>query len=121
MRRCWTFEEIEILKARYPRDSTRAIADDLERTVSAIEVRANKMGLKKVDLFWTPEQRKKFRELYPHTPNKELTKIFGRTLYAIQHRADVEGLYKKPEDRNGKTEWPQDICRVSIPGWGCVV
>jgi len=46
-RRLWSKEEMGLLKKLFPHKKTREVADQLERSVKAVEMKATKMKLRK--------------------------------------------------------------------------
>jgi Holliday junction resolvase-like predicted endonuclease len=112
--RKWSKEEIEKLIEMYPNHSAFEIAQVLNRTLESVQVKADRLGLRKSheyfvkkgkekgkrsallrgDKVWSELELEKLKKLYPVTPTKELAKIFGCTIDAIRGQAWLLKLRK---------------------------
>jgi len=110
----WSREEVNGLIEIYPFHSALEIAQKLGRSVTSIENKAKRLGLKKNgeyiaqkakesgkrssllrgDKVWTEEDIRKFVQLYPTTPNEELARMFGCSEKAIRGQAWLLHLRK---------------------------
>lgn len=95
MKRLWTEEEINILKRMFPNSKRGDIESKIDRTWKAIEVKAEKLGIKRnTKNFWNEEEKELFKVLYPIMSNKELSNRFNRTVGGIVQQAVRLGITK---------------------------
>ncbi len=102
MERVWTEEEIAYLKIAYPTVYTKDIAKKLNRSVCAVQLKANKIGLKKETGWshgrpakrWTQDEDEFLKRHYEKDPHKEIAKKLGRTVKAVRRRVGMLGIKK---------------------------
>lgn len=97
--RPWTPMEVGILTEMYPTNTLAEIAKRINRTETAIQVRACKMGLHKVKHpryhYWTPQMLKLLTTYFPTMFNKPLAKWIGVSLRTMLRKARELGLEKQ--------------------------
>ena len=79
MNKEWTQRDLDILRRDFPVLPCREIADKLGRTLQAVYVKANKLGLKKEHegILWTPRMLKMLKDFFPVMFNKPLAAWIG--------------------------------------------
>lgn len=101
MRRPWKHWELETLKNQYERRSLNELAQMLDRTVSSVAVKANKLGLKKSQnpckIKWTERQLDNLRRYYPHEFNDVAALMCGVSIRTLIRKARELGLTKDPD------------------------
>ena len=108
----WSDQELATLCARYPHDKAEAIADDLNRPLSAVYARAHLLGISKSDEFlssrasgrldgsespwdrWTDEDLATLYRRYPHEKTGFIARDLNRTVNSCYARAKLDGLRK---------------------------
>lgn len=100
----WTQRDLDILRRDFPVLPCREIADKLGRTLQAVYVKANKLGLKKEHegIQWTPRMLKMLKDFFPVMFNKPLAAWIGVSERSLIRKARSLGLEKRPgflEDR----------------------
>lgn len=107
----WTDKEIEILEEKYPNSLNREIADELKRTRSSIENKANRLGLKKEDMSkllekrsksrrWTDEELNYLKENYSEKTLEEIGNVLSRTREAVRSKKRKLDLKGKEISKN---------------------
>lgn len=97
MARRWKLSEIRYLQENYGKLHTRSIAEELGVSVSAVQQKAFKLGLKgrdpnRVDL--TTEQTFWLKRNFPHVSNKVCAMILGCGYRTVIRKARHMGLEK---------------------------
>ena len=62
-RRLWTKDEDDLLRQKYPNESTDSIAADMGRTTSSIYARVASLGLHKSDFFLAQKRTENAQKL----------------------------------------------------------
>ncbi|MDF1547144.1 MAG: HNH endonuclease [Bacteroidales bacterium] len=91
--KAWTLKEILFLEHHYKTMTVAKIAQELKRTKSAVQSKANDLGLRKL-LTWTNEMDKVVKELYPIMSASQVAKKLNTTKNAIKNRANVLKINK---------------------------
>jgi hypothetical protein len=100
-REAWTEAEDELIRNYYPASKPSNFRDQHlpNRTIAAIQVRANRIGVKQLPAFhqadmWTESEDEIIRNLYPTTPAQEIhmSHLQHRTIQAIMKRANILGI-----------------------------
>lgn len=93
--RPWHPEETEMLRRRYPLESTRAIAQDLRRSYEAVKSRATVLGLTKASRRpWAASEFALMRQRYPHESTSVIATALNRPISQVYQCADRLGLAK---------------------------
>ncbi len=80
----WTDERTEILRKLFPYTDNAEIADQLDITERAIRSKAQVLGIKKVDRYWSNKDCKWLIKNYPILPLKDIMQHFPqKTKWAI--------------------------------------
>jgi hypothetical protein len=91
--------EVGILTEMYPTNTLAEIAKRINRTETAIQVRACRMGLHKLQHpryhYWTPQMLKLLTTYFPTMFNKPLAKWIGVSLRTMLRKARELGLEKQ--------------------------
>jgi len=98
----WTKEEEKILKKMYPTETSKNIADVLERSISAVKKRIDKMGLKKpqpANSHWSIKEEEILREMYATKKTRLIEDAIGRSRASIRNKASSLGLIKPRASR----------------------
>jgi hypothetical protein len=88
--RPWTPGEDDQLRQLYPTTTARELGELLDRTVPAVRVRAEKLGLttpRELPRIWTKEEDAVVRKLYGKKTAVEIGKTINRTQFAVIARA----------------------------------
>jgi predicted transcriptional regulator len=98
----WSKQELTLLKKLYPDNSTRDIANELGRTVSAVQKKAGKLGLRKSIRVWSKRELNLLKKLYPSRMAQQIADQIGRPVQATRKRIVKLGLKKRLrlEDRH---------------------
>lgn len=104
MNKEWTYKDLEILRRDFPVLPCAELARKLGRTLQAVYVKANKLGLKKEHegILWTPRMLKMLKDFFPVMFNKPLAAWIGVSERSLIRKARSLGLEKRPgflEDR----------------------
>lgn len=93
----WTCKELDLLRRNYQKMSNQELADMLGRSLSATNMQAYKMGLKKKNygIDWTPQMLKLLRDFFPSMFNKPLAKWIGVSQRTMIRKARELGLQKR--------------------------
>ena len=89
----WTGKEQQYLRRHYGKKGSRAIAEFLGKGLVAVEVKAQKMKLRRI--YWTKEEDKEFKKLYPLHSNSWLSRKFKRSPSTLWEKGQKLGLSKK--------------------------
>lgn len=100
----WTYKELDLLRTNYTKMTNQELAQLLKRTVSAVNMKAYLLGLKKghYGTKWTPQMIKTLTDFFPHMFNKPLGKWLGVSQRTMLRKARELGLEKRDgflEDR----------------------
>ena len=91
----WTSDDIKLLKRLYPRGNIKALADRLNRPLTAVRQKAYDMGMKTDTYgFWTDNELKILKEGFPDKRTEALAKRFGRSPGSVKTKARQLGLKK---------------------------
>jgi hypothetical protein len=98
--RTWTPQEIELLKELYPIKKANELAQLLNRSVNAIQLKAERLGIPKKHhfsygkqvRFWAEEDFKKLKKWYGKIPVSEIAKRLNRSKKTILFYAKKLGL-----------------------------
>lgn len=93
----WNAVEVGKLAEIFPVMPTRDVAAILGRSVTAVSVKAAKLGLKKsfpAGIVWTEEQLKLLRKFFPTMFNRDLAKLLGVSQRTMSRKAAELGLEK---------------------------
>ena len=97
--KAWTPLETGILTEMYPTKSLAEIAKRINRTETAVQVRACKIGLKRTKHsryhYWTPQMLKLLTTFFPTMFNKPLAKWIGVSQRTMIRKARELGLQKQ--------------------------
>lgn len=88
-------QEIALLKKLYPDNSSRDIANELRRTVSAAQQKVCKLGLRKSIRIWSEKELNLLKKLYPSRTAKEIADQIGRPVQATRLKIHELGLKKR--------------------------
>lgn len=99
--RSWSDEEVKFVEENYSNTPTSEIAERLNRTPSAVEATASKIGIKK-DKWWTKEDEDFVRRNYGKVSEDELANQLSRSLSSIAHKTSRLGL---PEQKRGGSSY----------------
>ena len=97
MKRTWTKEQIEILKAQYPDGDTKEIYELFpEKTHEAIKSKITALGLTKTKkrLRLTEMQKTRLAEIYSDTRTEDIAAEFGCSICVVYNKAYALGLKK---------------------------
>jgi len=97
--RPWTYKDLNTLRAEFPVRRTAEVAAMLKRTPTAVSVKANLLGLRKVrrpGTDWTPRKLMLIRNFFPTMFNKPLAKWLGVSMRTLIRKARELGLEKAP-------------------------
>lgn len=102
----WTPKELEYLKENWPYHPAHIIAQNLDRSEFAVNIKASRLGVKtqviyhtRDDDLWTDEEEKTLRNLYPTEPTRFVAKTLGRSMGAVGTYANKIGLIKTEKHR----------------------
>ncbi len=110
----WTPQDLALLRARYPDESTRIVATSLCRSLATTYAKANQLGLRKSEAFnataasgripkgayigpdkaWVPDEIDTLRQHYSNEKTSELARALCRDVTAIYAMAKKLGLEK---------------------------
>ena len=91
----WTPEEDVLFKKLFPKIENELLAKQLDKTVSSIRNKANKMNLKKADNYWEIGQEKYVMENYGKIPISDMMKYLNKTKWAVINKyRELSGLRK---------------------------
>ena len=93
----WTCKELDLLRRNYTKMTNRELARMLRRTVSAANMKAHLLGLKKerYGIEWTPQMMKTLTDFFPSMFNKPLAKWLGVSQRTMLRKARELGLEKR--------------------------
>lgn len=93
----WTCRELDLLRRNYTKMTNQEIAQMLKRSLSATNMKAYKLGLKKerYGIEWTPQMLKILRDFFPMMFNKPLAKWLGVSQRTMIRKARELGLEKR--------------------------
>ncbi len=92
--RPWSSQERSLLQTLYPTTPNEDIAEQLDRTRNAVQMKARQLGLRKME-FWSEQEDQRLREAYRVCSYGELARRLGRTLLAVKARAITLNLEPK--------------------------
>jgi hypothetical protein len=92
MKKRWTPEEIDYIRANYGRMTIRAIADYLGRTHASVGAYADKRKLGKPVKPWTEEEEEYMATWYGKKSSWQIARHLGRTSGSVRKRAQMRGL-----------------------------
>lgn len=93
-RKVWTIEEENFIRENYYKLEAKEIAEHLERTLSSVRHKINRMDI--VGKKWTDEEIEYLKNNYLMKTNKELSKELNRSKTAIDIKINRLGLVKSP-------------------------
>lgn len=93
-RRPWTTVEVTLLKTLYPNAPMSHLVALLDRTTTAIYVKAQKLGLNRL---WTPAEEWHLALLYPDTPMALISQALERSSPSIYGKAKELGLKRSAQ------------------------
>lgn len=116
--RFWTNKQIEILKAAFLTKSASEIAEMIDRTVSSVHYKANRLGLKK-STEWIAERARKVAENPNHggrkTYFKKGTKSWNKGMKGLKFAGSEKTHFKKGSiPHNHK---PLGYKRINVEGY----
>ena len=91
----WTKDEVKLLKELYPDNSARDIANELGRTVTAVRVKAYKLGLCERRNVWSKKELNLVKRLYPSKTVQEVAEKIGKSVRATRRKILTLGLQKR--------------------------
>jgi len=94
----WTYQDLVLLYQEFPVRKTAEVADMLGRSVTAVSVKADRLGLKKkhYGIVWTPRMLKLLKDFFPIMFDKALAKWIGVSQRTLVRKARELGLEKRP-------------------------
>ncbi len=93
--RVWSRQEESLLRKMYPDNSVPSIASQFGRTVSMVEGKARKLGLRKAKFAcWSKRELNLLRKLYPSKTAQQIADQIGRTVLATRLRIVKLGIQK---------------------------
>ncbi len=112
----WTYREIDTLRSQYPVRSAEEVAAMLGRSVEAVLVKANKLGVKKrhYGIVWTPQMLKLLKDFFPIMFNAPLAKWVGVSKRSLIRKARELGLEKRPGFLEDRREDIQHLAREGL-------
>ena len=93
----WSREEVTLLRKMYPDNSRRDIANHLARTVSKVNYKVRKLGLRKANPVWSKKELNLLRKLYPSRTAQQIADKIGRPVPATRLRIVKLGLKKRSQ------------------------
>jgi DNA-binding NarL/FixJ family response regulator len=93
--RPWSEGEVKLLRTLYPDNSTRDIANELGRTVAAVQNKASKLGLGKSIRVWSKRELNLLKKLYPGRTAQQVADQLRRPVQATRKKVVVLGLKKR--------------------------
>ncbi len=122
----WSEEEDGILKSYYPDEGEAVVKRLSGRTVSAVKMRAWKIGAKSRNTRsyerWTDEEKDIIREYYPSEGNAVLKRLPGKTKRQLIGHTFNKGIYYSDHEKKfDVVEWSDDedgILRKYYPSEG---
>lgn len=92
----WEEEDINYLKNHYDKLSTKEMAENLQRSIRAIDNKARILGLSRnmKETKWTDEEIEFLKENHGEMSNGDLAELLDRTVVAVNNRVSMLGLAK---------------------------
>jgi hypothetical protein len=104
--RPWTEREDECLRESWSKRNAGELAEQLDRTVRAVETRAEKLGLLDKRNWWTERDEAFLLEHWQDKPYARIAQQLNRPLETVRSYAHRQGLRKRQQQ-----SWTQqDIC-----------
>lgn len=104
----WSFQDEYTLRCEYGRMDTAQLAKRLGRSVQALRVKANKMGLafkhNPQKIQWTETMEKRLREYFPTMFNDTVAVLLGVSVRTVIRKARELGIEKVPDFHARKRE-----------------
>ena len=91
----WSKQEETLLKKLYPDNNLRDIANELGRTVSAVQNKTGKLGIRKSIRVWSKKDMNLLKKLYPSKTAQQIADQIGRTVLATRFGIVKLGLRKR--------------------------
>ena len=88
----WTEAEDEAIRQHYEEKGSKYLVKLLGRSRSAVQGRAQKIGVWGGDPRWKPVEEEYMRERYHDTSRAEMAEYLGRSIQAINHKLRFMGL-----------------------------
>jgi hypothetical protein len=96
--RVWSKQEEILLRKMYPDNSVPEIAKQLGHTVSMVEYKVHKLGLRKAKpACWSKREVNLLKKLYPSTTAQQIANQIGRSVQATRLRIHRLGLKKRSQ------------------------
>lgn len=105
LRQAYTVEEIDYLRANYPRLKAKDLAANLNRSVISVQNKLQQLkkspelvapqnwkAPRPADYYWSEEEDAFLKASYPHQTNQQLATTLGRTKRAVVTRLQQLGL-----------------------------
>ncbi len=102
--RPWSDTEVRLLTELYETTPYEEIADLIGRTRNAVHLKAEKLGLRKMD-FWSEEGDRLLAEYHKSLPYDKVAELLGRTVAAVKIRTITRALGAK------KPRWTEEEIR----------
>lgn len=95
----YTADELRILTERFPHESVKTIAADLDRGVAGVATKAHELGLKKSNAPrpWTQDELDEIRRRYADDRAEDIADDLGRNLSTVYYQAKQMNLEKAPD------------------------
>ena len=110
----WTHEEEEQLRHYYPLYGGRYVARLLGRSMDAVKIRADRIGVDGTRPRWTAAEIKRLKAEYGKMPIEKLARLLGRTVLSVRTRTKSLGL------RKGARRWSEEEIAVLKKLYGTV-
>ncbi len=110
---CWLEEEDDIIREYYPDEGEEVVKRLSGRTISAVKMRAWKIGAKSRNtrsyMKWTDEEKEIIREYYPSEGNSVLKRLPGKTKRQLIGHTFNKGLYYSNHKKKFEVvEWSEE-------------
>ena len=92
--RKWTDREIAFLRNHYKKMSLIDIAAAMGRGCNSVNIKANRLGLKKAKV-WTSQEKEQLRKIYYERSINDLTHIFSRSRDSVKRQVRKMALPRK--------------------------